>query len=749
MKKSILLVLLLLVGVLGLVSCKPHEREEKDNGATPSAAVPSEEASAGPDATEGITASPIPSPAFEPDPTATPTPTPTPVPVLADRLEATEDPAVFNVSTLDLTCYDINVYRIQNKMVYFYNENSVSAPRIISYDIATGEKKEKVFEEIDPQEYDFEVINDECIAVTDENKMIHYLDADLNTLYTFNVPLDSLYPYYAVTKDYSKVYYIKEKSLYGCETATGTEALIYTDPILRDGYPLSVTPDGRFVSIYAYSRKTGQNEIHMYDIETGELTLLPDFDDYSKYYVSPDKKEVVIRDFAEDTFKLYRFDDEVPKDLMCMLDNGSGIPEDYDESLKNGEAGPGTVIFDGKNYKGTLLKWIDWERRLFILVDDWNLDSSYMFEFTCYELDTGKPVSNFFYNLESPNYPIYCYSVDLRDGYMFFSGNKLDVPFCVAWKYEDGTLEDMSKKYVRLNHIPEYLDNKRKELEEKYDIYIYLGSEAFATDHDYYLECCTDAYTMYRTLCMVDEVFSWYPRDLFDNLKYSETKTFAVYLCDGFIKKESYGIADAVALANTEEYERYIALDVSYYGDMRSNIVHELSHCIDNRIIQEYFATGEFDFEEEWLKLNPEDYYYMYDYNETSPFSRYTYPYAEKDAYFIDTYSLTKPTEDRARLFENLVRRSFGYDYFESSALREKLHFYFDHLRKCLATEEWPEETIWEKKLRLLDEMYAGDESITYEMIYPEAYNGDEYYYLGDPDYIYLSAYACEIEAVG
>ena len=743
MKRSISVILLLLFGVLCLMSCKPHERDEKDVSATPSVAVPSEMPTAEPDTTEAPTSTPSPSP------TPSPEPSPTPVPVLADRLESTEDSAVFNVSTFDLSCYDMTVYCIQNKMVYFYNENSTSAPKIISYDIATGESKERVFEEIDPLSYNFEVVNDEFIVVSNEKKVLHYMDADLNTLYTFNVPLDSLYPYYAVNKDYSKIYYIKEDGLYVCETETGTETLICRESLFVDGYPLSVTPDGRFVSIYAYSRKTGDNEVHMYDLESGEVSLITDLDDYRKYYVSPDKKEVIVRDFANQTFKLYNFEDKVPDEFLCLLDNGSDIPEDFNESLKEEEAGQGTLVYDGNSFNGTLLKWIDWERRLFIMMDDRVLDSSYMFEFTCYELDTGKPVSNFFYNLESPYYPVYCYSVDLKDGYMFFSGNQLDAPFCVAWKYTDGTYEDMSRKYARLDRIPDYLDNKRKELEEKYDMYIYLGSEIFATDHDYYLVCCTDAYRMYRTLCIVDEVFSMYPRDIFDTLKYSDVKTFGLYLCDGFLKKESYGISDAVALADTEKYERYIALDVSYYGDMRANIVHELSHCIDNRIIREGFVTEDYDFEEEWLKLNPKDYYYMYDYNEISPFSRYTYAYAVENAYFIDNYSLTKPTEDRARLFENLMRRSYGFDYFESDALREKLHFYFDYVRECFATEDWPEETVWEKKLRLLDAMYEGDESITYDLIYPEAYDGDEYYFLGDPDYVHLPAYACEYEAVG
>ena len=312
MKKSVLFFLILLFGALCLISCKSHNKEEKGNPVAPS----------GLDATPVVTASPIPSPTVTPLPTATPSPTPTPVSVLADRLEATEDTAVFKVSTFDLTCYDMNVYRIQNKMVYFYNENSTSAPKIISYDIATGEKKERVFEEIDPFDYDFEVVNDEFIVVSNEKKVLHYLDADLNTMYTLTVPLDSLDPCYAVSKDYSKIYYIKENCLYVCEPATGTETLIRKDSLFMDASPSSVTTDGRYICIYAYSRATGQYETQMYNLESGEVTLIYDIDGYTKYYISPDKKEAVIRNFRDMIFKLYRFDEGVPEDFLSMLDSG-------------------------------------------------------------------------------------------------------------------------------------------------------------------------------------------------------------------------------------------------------------------------------------------------------------------------------------------------------------------------------------------------------------------------------------------
>ena len=256
---------------------------------------------------------------------------------------------------------------------------------------------------------------------------------------------------------------------------------------------------------------------------------------------------------------------------------------------------------------------------------------------------------------------------------------------------------------------------------------------------------------MYQTLCMFDEVVSGcYPAGILEQIKYEDIKTLGLYLCAGFNKKESYGIDTAVALAGEDSYERFMSLDITCWGDLRKNIIHEFSHWIDSRINKISDKTDEFDFEKDWMDMNPEDFYYMDDYNKASPFGRYTCSAAKEDAYFIDTYSLTKATEDRARMFENLMRYSQGdgIEYFESDAIRAKMHLYFDYIRKCFDTTGWPEETEWERKLRLLDEMYSGNEDITFETIYPEAFSEEEDYSL-DVDPGYISAYVDTSIGVG
>ena len=112
--------------------------------------------------------------------------------------------------------------------------------------------------------------------------------------------------------------------------------------------------------------------------------------------------------------------------------------------------------------------------------------------------------------------------------------------------------------------------------------------------------------------------------------------------------------------------------------------------------------------------MNPEgfDYYYAYidpngDSYEWSGSSEYTtndsawYDGDTDSVYFIDAYSTTFPTEDRARLMEYLLSDvDYGPPaYFASVHLQEKLTYYFQCIRTKFDTTNWPEQTSWEQML--------------------------------------------------
>ena len=728
MKKQHLLFITVIICLVLLAACSSGKEEDKNivgPDGHPVTDAPS--ATRIPSVSPTPTATPTPSPS----PSPSPTPTPTPIPVFEDIITETEEPGLYDVPHGDYEGYFLNVHTLHDKLLYFENEGIETPPKIISYCISTGESKDITFEDIDAYAYEYKIIDDKYIVVIIDSREFTFYDEDLKKLYSFTIPIDSTHPEYTASNDYSKIYYIKGRTLYECSTKTGIEKELKTDLKFAEAYPTGVSSDGRYLKLYMYTRKVGYYQLHLFDLETNELSYPEDYSHNYFYSISPDMTEVLVSAQNIPAARLYDTDENI-EDFIFLLNSGEDLPEEK----------PKTDIKINSSAE-LASPFIDWERRLFITTDDYYRNSMQMQLLTCYSIDTGEPVSNCIIPLETPasQYPVL--SFDAEKGYILISGCILKEPFCYAWDYANDDFKDESASFVRYDYIPKYLDTYRKELEEKYHIFIYLGTEIFATEHDYTLTYSGDFLQQYETLHTLDEIFSIYPADVFEQMKYDGLRTIGIYLCNGFTKKASYGIENAVALAGFDGYERFLALDISYWGDMRANIIHEISHWLDKKI--EYYgtSTGEYDFSEVWNANNPEDFYYMDDYNKTSPFSRYVCYYTTNvdNYYFLDTYSLSKATEDRARLFEYLMRYN-GNEYFQSEHMRAKLHTYFDYLRKSFDTTNWPEETIWEYKLKMLDRYYSGDQNVTLEDIYPEYFNGEEQYSLTDDGFGFLSAYS-------
>ena len=731
MKKYLLLIIVMIAAITIPVACSSGESGPGDD--THMTAAPSGEPSKAP--------SPIPSPTVSPSPTPspTPTPTPTPMPELKDVWDETDEPYMYSLPDMDLTGYYFNSYITSGKLLYFLNEEYSSEPEIISYDYTTDTTVHKTMEGIDANEYRFYVIPDRYIVINDGNKTLRYLDFDLNEIRLAEIPIKSAYPEFWADETYENLYYVESDQLKKFNAASGEIVTIAKNPLYKDSYPSGMTPDGKYLKVYIYSWKKGYSVAYLADINTGELTRDDEAEDYvSEYYLSPDKKEILVSDGESNKVMLYDIEPD-NEELMIKLDQN--IYEFGKEPEK---------VITLNDYYDMVFDDIDWTNRKLITHARYSRGDYLTVEFKCYDLDTGEKHSSSVISVDSGVYTDYSMCLDEENGYVIIGGNRGNNPFCYAWDYLNDEVNTDNSDFRRINYIPDYLDAHRKELEEKYNMYIYLGSEIFATETDYTLSCCKSASEMDAALYIVDEVLSLYPEGFFEQIKFGNIRTIGLYLCNGFTKKASYGIENAIALAGTDGYERFLVLDISYPSDLRRNIIHEISHWTDNRINQQQDYSDEETFESAWSKLNPDDFYYMNDYNKTSPFYRYTYGSAKADAYFVDSYSMSKATEDRARLFEYLMRydKEYGSKYMESEAMRKKLHMYFESIRKCFDTTGWPDETIWEHKLNQLDRLYDGDESLSYELIYPEM-NGDEKTYITSDDRWFLDAYSGAAHAYG
>ena len=91
------------------------------------------------------------------------------------------------------------------------------------------------------------------------------------------------------------------------------------------------------------------------------------------------------------------------------------------------------------------------------------------------------------------------------------------------------------------------------------------------------------------------------------------------------------------------------------------------------------------------------------EYTEWDP-AYQTYDQKER-VYFIDSYSKTFPTEDRAVLLGTLMEGEQGDDLFKCPHITDKLLYYFRAIRACFDPngQLWREPTYWEQRLTMLN----------------------------------------------
>ena len=284
----------------------------------------------------------------------------------------------------------------------------------------------------------------------------------------------------------------------------------------------------------------------------------------------------------------------------------------------------------------------------------------------------------------------------------------------LLWDFGDTEGEKWKKAEKKEYHLKEVsyeiLSERAEEIEEKYGVKILFGQNIRKKVSDYDFEVCEKQGHISNSLDVIDETLEMYPEGFFDSLEDGFVRDTCFYLTGEMKPKDpKESISEANGLTSDEEDLMMLFFDITDMEVTSQTIVHEITHAIDRRL--EY--DGVMD-ESKWEELNPpgfnyyegyisekgEDYSTVDDDEYTAYYSN-AYDEDYKDTYFVDTYSKTWPTEDRARLMEMLIGDiSYREDMFQSEHLKEKLKLYFSFIREDLESDSWPEETVWEKKLK-------------------------------------------------
>lgn len=314
--------------------------------------------------------------------------------------------------------------------------------------------------------------------------------------------------------------------------------------------------------------------------------------------------------------------------------------------------------------------------------------------------------------LSADNSWMYCPSSEPLWGQNLYFAWTDDTFHLLLWDYRALTPEEREPQALTAYERPECdmgeLSLRAEAIKDTYGIWVYLGDTVSALFPDYTLEPCEDTAAISSALDVLEEALSRYPTDYFEQLGGDSVRAICFYLSGRMTPIDpAVSIDDPGGLSCQLDSVEMIAFNIN--GNLRvQDVVHELTHVLDHWL----WADGTLD-ESDWSALNPEDFDYHYAYIDEDGNSyewgatRYTawdaaYYSGDIDSiYFIDPYSTTYPTEDRARLMEYLLAdpESGPPNYFSSVHLQEKLTYYFQCIRARFDTSQWPEQTSWEKAL--------------------------------------------------
>ena len=123
----------------------------------------------------------------------------------------------------------------------------------------------------------------------------------------------------------------------------------------------------------------------------------------------------------------------------------------------------------------------------------------------------------------------------------------------------------------------------------------------------------------------------------------------------------------------------------------KSTVYHEFSHVIDKRLEWDARLRPEALYSEEaWLSYQPEGFRYAESYLDM-PADVAAF---ENSGYFVRSYGMTFPTEDRATLMALAIDEPVILEHHPHMV--EKMRFYAACIRDCFDTTNWPEKTMWE-----------------------------------------------------
>lgn len=275
---------------------------------------------------------------------------------------------------------------------------------------------------------------------------------------------------------------------------------------------------------------------------------------------------------------------------------------------------------------------------------------------------------------------------------------------------EDSNIEEV--KEIE-NYVPSKLSEKliplrekADELEKKYSIKIDIGEPCCNVIGGYAIAPLTDYIKVENALNVLEEQLEKYPKDFFKEFIYDGYKGLNIYLSSQIkgVSEETLDVAGG--FQNVYNDYMIMVIDANSSYDLKVTFNHELSHSIEDKIWDKLSWNDDYCLDDfKWNQFNPTDsvhascYTYTYEQFGYAEDLKYAYDYSyelTQDTYFVDSYSMTMPTEDRARLFEEVMTGRYGIDLDNAPKLQAKLNYYAKCIRMVFDSTNW-ENVEWER----------------------------------------------------
>ena len=232
------------------------------------------------------------------------------------------------------------------------------------------------------------------------------------------------------------------------------------------------------------------------------------------------------------------------------------------------------------------------------------------------------------------------------------------------------------------NELVNNINEEINTIKDTYNVNINIKEDAIIDFPDFYAEELLNNELILDSLERIKTILAKYNIEFFNSFYTNGFEGLNLYLT-GSLTPSDYETqaANPAAYSLTFNSEYMIVIDLNQ-PNIEELLCHELLHNLEfnlNNQNKSPFAN--------WNLYNPPNYYYNLSYTGNT---NYNYTLNEddpNDVYFIDYYSHTYPTEDRARIFERIcscsedsIVNNYPHLYEKSLYLRDEIIKYYPYL---------------------------------------------------------------------